>query len=460
MLIMKNICQIAGRWTRTLRIVTWSKRCSSSSLPVPKPRHTTRARPRVRVCHRDQLGRNRARHVERNPRGGHDAEGGSSHTDGSDAYILIIVDDVLISETHVPGDRHPHACALHSQLEARYGAGEVRLEHEPTSFVGFTILRDRFRRAMTISMAAPIEAAAREHIPDYVNGASLKSLGIPEGKKLRDLIDSLTILPCDASKPRLTPNQRLVAQIIGKCRWYDKVSPATTHALHALSCVVSRPPPEALLAAKALLACQYDLRHTGITFGGGGLSAESRLRGGIYADFKMQDGARTGLEAVADSTWAGDNVYAILLMYHGGCVAHLVKKMHLIVDSSMESEAVATGKCGEIVSYAREILRALGVPPNGPTFVGSDNKRRRMLLSPRVSLSHPAHVTAYVATSLSYNASSEARSRSATFLTSKILPTSLPNGLAARSPLRPLSTRRTLATSSFLRHRVTLCDIP
>ena len=299
--------------------------------------------------------------------------------DGSDAYILIIVDDVLISEPHVPGERHPHACALHSQLEARYGKGEVRLEHEPTSFVGFTILRDRSRRAMTISMAAPIEAAAREHIPEYVAGASLKSLNIPEGKKLRDMIGSLAIMPADASKPRLTPQQRLTAAIIGKCRWYDKVSPATTHALHAVSCVVSRPPPEALLAAKAILACQYDLRHTGITFGGGGLSADSRLKGGIYADFKMSDGARAGLEAVADSTWAGDNVYALLLMYCGGCVAHLVKKMHLIVDSSMESEAVATGKCGEIVSYAREILRALGVPQRTPTFVGSDNKANALI---------------------------------------------------------------------------------
>jgi hypothetical protein len=299
--------------------------------------------------------------------------------EGSNAYILIIVDDVLISESHVPGGRHPLACALHSQLEARYGHGEVRIEHEPTSFVGFTILRDRSRRAMTISMAAPIEAAAREHIPEYVAGASLSSLGIPEGKKLRDLIDSLTLLPDDPSKPRLSPQQRQVASIIGKCRWYDKVSPASTHALHAVSCVVSRPPPEALLAAKAILACQYDLRHTGITFGGGGLSAEPRLRGGICADFKMLDGARAGLEAIADSTWAGDNVYAILLMFCGGCVAHLVKKMHLIVDSSMESEAVATGKCGELVTYAREILRALGVPPQGPTFIGSDNKANALI---------------------------------------------------------------------------------
>ena len=53
--------------------------------------------------------------------------------------------------------------------------------------------------------------------------------------------------------------------------------------------------------------------------------------------------------------------------------------MHLIVDSSMESEAVATGKCGELVTYAREILRAFGILPIGPTFVGSDNKANAMI---------------------------------------------------------------------------------
>ena len=61
------------------------------------------------------------------------------------------------------------------------------MQHEPTSFLGLTILRDRARRALTINMAAPIEAAAREHIPEYVSGATLKSMGIPEGGKLRKI---------------------------------------------------------------------------------------------------------------------------------------------------------------------------------------------------------------------------------------------------------------------------------
>ena len=59
--------------------------------------------------------------------------------------------------------------------------------------------------------------------------------------------------------------------------------------------------------------------------------------------------------------------------------------MHLIVDSSMESEAVATGtgKAGELVSYIREILRGLRTPPSGPTFVGSDNKANALIASRR-----------------------------------------------------------------------------
>ena len=47
----------------------------------------------------------------------------------------------------------------------------------------------------------------------------------------------------------------------------------------------------------------------------------------------------------------------------------------------MESEAIATGMCGELVSYAREILRAFGIPQRGPTFIGSDNKANALIAS-------------------------------------------------------------------------------
>ena len=39
----------------------------------------------------------------------------------------------------------------------------------------------------------------------------------------------------------------------------------------------------------------------------------------------------------------------------------------------MESEAIGTSKAAEVISYAREILRAFGTPPDGPTLIGTDN---------------------------------------------------------------------------------------
>lgn len=53
----------------------------------------------------------------------------------------------------------------------------------------------------------------------------------------------------------------------------------------------------------------------------------------------------------------------------------------MLVDSSTESEAIATGKVGEVVSYGREIFRAMGIAPDGPTLVGTDNRANQLLSS-------------------------------------------------------------------------------
>ena len=67
------------------------------------------------------------------------------------------------------------------------------------------------------------------------------------------------------------------------------------------------------------------------------------------------------------------NVYGLVLTYHGAAVYHTTKKLGLIVDSSMESEAIASCKAAEMVAYAREVLRALGDVCTEPTLIGTDN---------------------------------------------------------------------------------------
>ena len=74
-------------------------------------------------------------------------------------------------------------------------------------------------------------------------------------------------------------------------------------------------------------------------------------------------------------------MYGLLLMYAGAAVLHQTKKISLIVDSSMESEAIGSAKAGEAVSFAREILRALGVPPSGSTIITTDNLANQRVAS-------------------------------------------------------------------------------
>ena len=87
----------------------------------------------------------------------------------------------------------------------------------------------------------------------------------------------------------------------------------------------------------------------------------------------MDGKAPAELEGHADATWGDRNVYGLMLTFGGGVVYHVTKKIALIVDSSMETEAIASAKAGEQVECAREILRAFGTPPERPTLIGTDN---------------------------------------------------------------------------------------
>ena len=57
----------------------------------------------------------------------------------------------------------------------------------------------------------------------------------------------------------------------------------------------------------------------------------------------------------------------------------------------MASDAVATGKAGEIIGDAREILRAIGHAPTTPTFVGTDNAANALIASGRAIPSRSRH---------------------------------------------------------------------
>ena len=110
-------------------------------------------------------------------------------------------------------------------------------------------------------------------------------------------------------------------------------------------------------------------------------SSTTRLSGHLHGQIDLSGQAASELQAHADATWGDRNVYGLILTYAGAAVLHQTKKIALIVDSSMESEAIGSSKAGEAVSFAREILRALGVPPAGSTLITTDNLSNQRVAS-------------------------------------------------------------------------------
>ena len=136
------------------------------------------------------------------------------------------------------------------------------------------------------------------------------------------------------------------------------------------------------------------------TYGGGGISSAPRLQTSIKAEFIMADGAPNELELIADAACYGkprltkdgkphrlvaedltregveatdDSVMGIVMTRCGGAVLHKTRMLRMLVDGSHPAEQMATTRGGEFVEIARDIETAIGVPPVGATFVGTDN---------------------------------------------------------------------------------------
>lgn len=281
-----------------------------------------------------------------------------------DCLLITIVDDLLFSESKSSGySISERTCAA---LSAKYGdVGAIR---EPTSYAGIKITRDREAGTIKLSLPQKVVEAVREHLPELLEG---KPTNAPTGPTLRKLADGMRLPTTPTAK--LNALQRRTQMVIGSLKFIEKVMPSLTLILHRLSCIMSCPPPEAWNVACAALTEAYERREEGLTYGGVGLAPAHGLAGGLTANIDLSEPAPSELEAHADATWGDRNVYALLLTYAGAAVLHQTKKIALLVDSSMESEAIGSSKAGEAISFTRQILRAFGTPMLTPTFLSTDN---------------------------------------------------------------------------------------
>ena len=288
--------------------------------------------------------------------------------DKGDCTLITIVDDLLFSESESSSYAiAERTCAL---LSAKYG--DVKATREPDSFAGFSISRAVPNR-IHLSMPQKVVEAAREHMPELLTETKPSC---PSATSMQKIADAMA-MPTERKKS-LTPLQRKIQKLIGSLKFIERLHPRLSLVLHRLSCVMACPPPEAYEVARAALAIAYGERETGITFGG---ARAARLDGRVTANVDLWQPAPAELEAHADATWGDRCVYAVILTFGGAAVLHQIKKIGMLVDSSMESEAVGTSKAAEIIAYAREILRAFGTPLDGPTTIGTDNLSNQRVAS-------------------------------------------------------------------------------
>ena len=126
------------------------------------------------------------------------------------------------------------------------------------------------------------------------------------------------------------------------------------------------------------------------TYGGCADDEAARLSGHLTVSL-LDEPAPSALEASANATWGDRNVVSLLITRGNGTVAHSTKKLNLMLDSSMEAEAIGSSKAGEVTTYAREIERAMRVYDERPTVIMTDNKANLLVANDSASATRSRH---------------------------------------------------------------------
>jgi hypothetical protein len=320
-------------------------------------------------------------------------------TCGHDGRLITIVDDLLFSEANM---RHDMAEKTVEFL--RKQVGKVTIEIEPTFYAGVVIERtfDKVNGhdTLSLSMAEKIHAGTLDVAPQLVRGEAPPLAG----KKLVKALHELKPLPVDDRKPKLTKQDRLVGSINGKVQWYKQILPGLSWMQHRLACVIAAPPPTAFDIAVSVLALAYAQREKRVTYTRGLKSSESLLKGAMSATIDPTSSACSDTVTIADTSWGVDiegpftsgDVYGLTMTRTGAHVYTTTHKLGAVVDCSAHAEAIGTGKAGEITEEARAIERGLGVPPQKPTLILTDNRANALVGSGQGTLRSRHAIRRYV----------------------------------------------------------------
>ena len=284
----------------------------------------------------------------------------------SDCRLVKIVDDLGFSESDA---NQSITKATIAALKTRY-AGQVTSDLSPTSFAGYKVIVTRATSGTTVelSQSQKIVEAMRKYMPESLDN------GVPDdilsGTALTKFLEELAM---PSVKPAvLSKGQKTTQQITGDLKYFERGSqPRLSRMVHRLSCCMSCPPSDGLLAARSVLHYAYVNRADCLTFGKTGVVRPLPVDGRLTSI--LSNGAPDELEFSADASTSPHDIYSVMATYAGASVLHKTKKIGIKVSSTHDAENVATVKASEDAVYGRIVLQALGVPAAAPTLLLTDN---------------------------------------------------------------------------------------
>ena len=299
---------------------------------------------------------------------------------------VVIVDDLAMRVRDVEVARR--TVQVLSERAVARGGKPLTISVGATAYGGIQIMRSDDRMVLTLMMPQFIEGMTKKWLPTLVESGELPT-NVPQGKKLRNLLDAITLLPMQDGK--LNKDQRKVQQITGDLRWCLRVSVRLVRPVHKLSCVAQCASEGAELAALGVVAQAWRHRFEGRSYGAaseakytGFLKGALTTRKGasiavVDGDERHSAGAPLELDGASDSSWSNGeqgekDVYGLALTHNGAAVHAELKSIGVTLGDSTQAEGVATLKLSDRVMHGRSTLAALGRVQMGPTMVLSDNE--------------------------------------------------------------------------------------
>jgi len=275
--------------------------------------------------------------------------------------LAVVVDDVLVSFDKA----HQR---LYDDFFAAFQAYTEVAEQDPTSYIGFEIVRDRQRRTLTLYQTHKIKDLVKKH---RFEQAQPEELPASKGLVL-SVIDS----PADGSPEQEAMKAYPYREIVGSCLYVAVMTrPDIAYTVNSLARFNNNPGKPHWNALRHLL--RY-------------------LKG--TADFGLKLGNLSDeiCECYCDASWADNpddrhSTSGYCVMIKGSLIAWWSRNSYLLSRSSFEAELVALYGATAELAWIRNLLLDFGVEP-GTIPVHIDNETTIQQVNEHVITKRTRHI--------------------------------------------------------------------